>query len=246
MSLIKKFSVGYSIEKSKKRKRENYESTLKSALNNDDQIKKEFLSEEVVEPLLNFGYSISQIMKAYKIYKFSTVDEAIYFLMRDPETKKFNHRYIPPDISKEYDSLDIPKVNENLCFLCNEKIEDHIYHDLEEKDFRGVEHPIKENRNHISEEINDTTFNLDKSNIVLKTQETGLMEKKSNRVINKIKKIEIPQSQIDLFEDPNICTICFDEILGESNSVKFTCGHKFCKNCVTHHLNVNINSGKVN
>jgi len=247
MSLIKKFSVGYSIEQSKKRKREHNDTTVKAALYSEDKTRKEVLSEEIVEPLLSFGYSVAQIVKAFKIYKFTTVDEAIYFLMRDPETKKFNHRFIKTELRNDFNSHGFKIINEvGLCFLCNEKIEDHIYSDVDEGEFKiELGHNNFRNR-FVENEMKNTTFRGDKTNApILKTLDGVDVIKSPKHRINELKHIEISKNTLDLFENPDVCRICFDAVLDNNNSVKFNCGHAFCKNCVVHHLTVNIKSGKV-
>jgi hypothetical protein len=57
--------------------------------------------------------------------------------------------------------------------------------------------------------------------------------------------VDIPKETLDLFEDPNVCTICFSERIEENNKAQFSCGHKFCRLCVINHLIININNGKV-
>ena len=85
---------------------------------------KEFLSEDVVKTLLNFGYTLDQIMTAFKIYKFMTVDDAIHILTKDPETGKCNHRFIPfqQRNGEGYDAV----VASNSCMICSESINDNI------------------------------------------------------------------------------------------------------------------------
>ena len=61
----------------------------------------------------------------------------------------------------------------------------------------------------------------------------------------KFEKIEIPKETIELFEDPNVCIICYSEKISISNKAQFTCGHVFCLNCVKNHLRTSITNGKV-
>jgi len=239
MSLFEKFSVSYGIEQAKKRKKEFLTASMKPEIFNDNGSRKDVLTEEIIENLLSYGYNISQIMTAYKIYKFSTLDEAIFFLMRDPESKKFNHRFYVNEVNKEsiqgLNGFRIAK--ESLCFFCNEKIDDHIENYLSEQ--------FEENNKINFEEIKDTSFNLDRSNNILNNPEKGPFEKNSVLKLKIFKNIEISKENLDMFDNPDVCSICFDEVLEEGNSFKFACGHRFCRKCISNHLNVNINTGKV-
>ena len=239
MSLFEKFSVSYGLEQAKKRKKDFLTTSMKPDLYNDNGSRKDVLTEEIIDNLLGYGYNISQIMSAYKIYKFSTLDEAIFFLMRDPETKKFNHTFYLNEINREsiqsFNGFKIAK--ESLCFFCNEKIEDHMENNSLEQ--------FEENNKINFEENKDTSINLDRSNNILNTPENRLFEKKFTTKLKIIKNIEIPKENLDLFDNPNVCSICFDEVLEDANSFKFTCGHIFCKKCISNHLNININNGKV-
>jgi hypothetical protein len=58
--------------------------------------------------------------------------------------------------------------------------------------------------------------------------------------------VDIPKETLDLFEDPDVCTICYSDKIEENNKAQFSCGHKSCRLCVINHLNININNGKVN
>lgn len=57
--------------------------------------------------------------------------------------------------------------------------------------------------------------------------------------------IQIDKETLDDFEDPNICRICFSEKLGVTKNVQLGCGHKFCQKCVSSHITISINNGRV-
>ena len=57
--------------------------------------------------------------------------------------------------------------------------------------------------------------------------------------------INIDKETLLAFDDPEICTICFENKLNRENSTEFSCGHKFCKICIKAHLTTNIINGRV-
>ncbi len=236
---MNRFSVGYKIDKANRKN--NHDTTVKINLNQEIKFSAEALSEEIVQSLLYFGFIIPQIMEAFKIYKFTSVDEAIYILMRDPETGKFNHRYVHPDKKIDLNGQGFEMINAHRCLLCNEGVADHVDYMLD-----SINEEVKlEIENYKSKITNEE--NLD-SIIEEKIQNLGKFSDSNNilkspRIIES--KFEVPQEQIELFENPDICRICFDDIMEEGNTAKFECGHSFCKNCVRSHLNINITNGKV-
>jgi hypothetical protein len=159
------------------------------------------LTDDIYEALMKFGFDIDQIVIAFKVYNFITVDEAIITMMRDPETNKYNHNFL-----KSFDNNEgyvrIP-INSDKCLICDDIHASHIDFDDHSKD--TLDNPRKEI----------------------------------------IENVEIPKETLDLFDDPNICRICFGEKIGISNKALFSCEHVFCRNCVYNYLTNNINSGKV-
>jgi hypothetical protein len=178
-------------------------------------------------------------MIAFKIYKFVSVDEAIYILMRDPETKKYNHRFM----QRETRENNYEKVNQNECLLCYDEISQHANFELD------LDSHLDVNMGRRSDENKDTTVNGTSNNLIKSTDHSGIADKlnqDSEKKIIKFQQIDIPQETLDLFENPEVCTICFGEAAVGNNKAQFSCGHKFCKTCVSSHLNININNGKVN
>lgn len=53
------------------------------------------------------------------------------------------------------------------------------------------------------------------------------------------------QVDSDVFDDPDMCKICFANKVTEVNRVKFDCEHEFCKDCVINYLRTKITNGKV-
>jgi len=99
----------------------------------------------------------------------------------------------------------------------------------------------------------DNIENNGKNNQNLPTDIHNNMNESQNHLLKKVEKpnnvanikIEIPPETLDLFEDPDICRICFDEKMTQNNKAEFACGHKFCRKCVTNYLKNSITNGKV-
>ncbi len=115
MSLINKFSVTYNLEQKKRRRGSNSTRTYieKKAHRTD------ILSHDVAEALIKLGFDIEILMMLLKIHPYSTVDEALNLLSRDPDTHKLNHHYYQPK----------PKLN-SLCAICQGKPDEHIDYDI--------------------------------------------------------------------------------------------------------------------
>ena len=81
--------------------------------------------------IYNKGFDIQQIWRAYKEYKFESVEEGIFLMMKDEETKKYPHKYFRIEI-KEVD-IDESNVDTNLknnmvnnCAICGEAQSEHL------------------------------------------------------------------------------------------------------------------------
>ena len=49
----------------------------------------------------------------------------------------------------------------------------------------------------------------------------------------------------EIFDEPDMCKICYANKINEINRVKFDCNHEFCKDCVINYLRTKIMNGKV-
>jgi hypothetical protein len=96
MSLINKFTIGFNNKERRKSLYLKNNTTLKVKEKQEEQ-QKQALSQELVEILITFGFELKQIMTAFREYKFTNIDEACYRLMKDNETGKYNHRFIPSE-----------------------------------------------------------------------------------------------------------------------------------------------------
>ena len=241
--LVYRFSVSYNLDKTNKKKQnENNDSSAKLQVAECyTTFNRTHITEGVVKHLLQFGYELEQIMAAFKIYKFGSVEEALFILMKDQDTFKFNHQFVP----EENDNQEGFKAITGLCLLCREKRSDHVDYDFEE--MKNLDVGMKR-RKEEEEDIKDNSLN-DKSNMPMgkSTEVSGIAEHKlnSDRKIMTVQNVNIPKETLDLFNNPEVCRICFSEVLDEKTKAQFACGHSFCKTCVSNFLNMNIVNGKV-
>lgn len=319
MSLINKFTIGFQKDKGKRRSFEqSHNSTLKIK-SNSEETNKQVLSQELVEILITFGFDLKQIMIAHKEYKFSNIDEACFYLMKDNESGKYNHRFMR---NGKNESFHYSNLNTNVCVICNGDPTEHIDYDLEDKKLintngkhsviplnnidnfkksysnrnKDVNLDIYNSNNNLKEkneefdsnilnheekfnneklhnnninlnfvnnntvgnsENNDNRSPMDKSNHDIKhssviNNEKGTEIQNNIRITEKPENkfqnvhIDIPPETLDLFDDPDICRICFAEKITQNNKAEFACGHKFCRKCVTNYLTNSITNGKVN
>ena len=135
MSIIDSFSLEYRLNK-KSRKRaslfsrfnrdktlENKSSNINSINNNLRQLARnkttlsgKMISVQLLDQLTSLGYKIDSIMSLAKQNKFTTVEEALDLLEKDPETNLYNH-YFCPYIFQSINSK---------CRICGNSIHEHI------------------------------------------------------------------------------------------------------------------------
>jgi hypothetical protein len=373
------FSIGYQMEK--ENSSGNYLDKYQIGnLQSEVQVKKNYLSQSVIENLIMFGFNLDQIMTAHKIYQFKNLDEGIFVMMKDNETGKYNHRYIKQDnktlsdkkennnkVSNEI-RLEINDFTKNAylnlrqtCFICGGSSNEHVDYDFKEinlildldnrnnnnnennlnnenndndncknnisqnhqsysdckinlekegnsknlffdksdnnnnidlskndnENNNNIENKDKDkdndndndidivnrlNKNEIEENISNLNSKDGKENIINEKDNNMNMNlnKKNNLLNNDSNKqgnsnmtsiyknnnkkkalmrseiiIDIDKETLLSFEDPTICTICFDHKNNGKNFTEFSCGHKFCKICIKSYLTTNIINGKV-
>lgn len=357
------FSIGYQIEKENNRSQYSNK-YFRGNMQSEVPIKNN-LSQSVIETLIKFGFQLDKIMFAYKIYKFQNIDDAIYIMMKDNETGKYNHKFIKNDSdtninnnvgykngegnngnNENRDNLNNNNINNNLylnmndsCYICGGLSNEHVDYEFKEiklvidpklNDLEKNKYKNKNNNVNLSE-INQSNSNckiniennyiisknlisnVDNSNIKLENindigkltnnkiadsnknndisnsnsnnNDNSNVEENKNKpnitnnflgdnLSNKNKcsenfnsniktnyisadgnmkipimrsdiQINIDKDTLDAFEDPEICTICFENKINKNNSSEFSCGHKFCNTCVKSHLTTNIVNGRV-
>ncbi len=125
--MLKRFSVGYTYEKNKKNQKDKlkFEESLRKSIIAVE--KKKVLSESLVEYMLSLGkqifykgFSIDQIRLAHNTYKFSTIEEAVNIMMKDPESNKYLHIFLQDDKQR--------------CKICSAIFEEHDNYSLSARD----------------------------------------------------------------------------------------------------------------
>jgi hypothetical protein len=198
------------------------------------------ISEQVFNDLITYGFSFDKIFLAFTLHKFKTINEAISVLTRDPSSKKFKQSFLM-------------KENDNLkCELCDNVAKDHYNYEADSEKIE-ITVNIETNKLALLADNNESSY------LHLQAKDTSLVigEKENNVEIsifdihpsNKLKicqNIKIPNETLDSFEDPLICSICFDNKLNSEYEVKLQCGHQFCITCVQNYLRNKVNNGDVN
>ena len=96
-----------------------------SRINNKEREYNGNLSPDLIKSLIIFGFDINEIILAHREYKFTEIEEACFFMMRDPETNLYNHKFMPKGGQKE--NIDDPEKSEPLkCRICKGKSSEHI------------------------------------------------------------------------------------------------------------------------
>jgi len=158
---------------------------------------------------------MDQICFAFKIYKFSTIEEAVSIMMKDPEQKLYQHSFY--------------NLN-GVCAICSGRISEHVVN-LDNTTFIKDEEVVLD--------VTDRKLISDRSQIMNKISGTNTVQK-----LNKIE-IVLPKETLLDFDDPLICQICFAEKLNQDPITKLECNHNFCNNCIMKYLENRINNGNV-
>lgn len=244
MSLLKKFTIAH-MHAAHKRRETNFKrtQTLKTQLSQARQInpavideeekaesntpnkgekkEKEVVTDNIATILLNMGYTLGQIMKGYKIYKFKTEEEALNVMTRDEELGKYNHRF-----DQNPDNDDDPQ-----CAICGELYEEHIDIIFDKAD-DGEKIKGKKTKGKKKEKESQ--------------MDEKLLIDKNRRKLPPIKDVKFDQELLDFFQNDKLCPICCSVKVEESDSkMKFECGHRFCKSCISKYLETKIVNGQV-
>ena len=127
--------------------------------------------------------------------------------------------------------------------------------------------PLYQKENNIIESNNNNNnivnSNENNNDILIKSQESitknnkKIINTNSNNLIESVNetkkipnqieysKIEIPQKTLDLFNQPDICHICYSNKINPYNIAQISCGHYFCNNCIQTYLTSKIVNGEV-
>ena len=139
MSFIEQFSIGYKLRKDRLKKTiDNYsekQSRLNNILRTRTFTKKGKLSAQLAQKLVSLGYNLDSIMSLIKIHNFSSVEEALNLLEKNPVTKLYNHYFFPQikgnsalqrAKSEQIILKKNKKIASNICRICGGTKEEHI------------------------------------------------------------------------------------------------------------------------
>jgi hypothetical protein len=189
-------------------------------------------------------------------------------MLRDIESKKFNHYFYPdPDIK-----------DKEVCQICGNSSKDHQEKDpIKQEDIvisSNNQPSHKSNRktnrktpddNKLNEIIVNNEIDLSKENNIINedvipnknnSKRSHVSSNRKNEKIEEspekickndlnIKKIHLnfPQEVVEMLEDPKLCTICYTN--SKEDDIIFSCNHKFCLPCINMHLTTRIVNGRV-
>lgn len=218
--MINKFSVSSMLESRKNREEEKKEnSKYKKYRRNNEKLDDHLLAE-----LLDMGLELNNCLLAYSLYKYKSVEEALFIMLKDQESGLYLHQFIPDDHS--------------LCKICNQKRNDHnnafnenLFSNLntDEKQVLILKDDIKSNTNKTVDYNPINKESLPRGNLLNE---------------NPKQRHKLDEELVRHLENPNLCIICYDNIVS-SQDLKFNCQHKICLQCVVRYLEFNIQNGNV-
>ena len=171
--------------------------------------------------------------------------------------KTFNNRnknVISNQNSENFTRNNILIKNKSSQYVFNNNINDISSIPLYQKENNIIE--SNNNNNNIvnsNENNNDILIksqeSITKNNKKINTNSNNLIESvnETKKIPNQIEysKIEIPQKTLDLFNQPDICHICYSNKINPYNIAQISCGHYFCNNCIQTYLTSKIVNGVV-
>ena len=179
----------------------------------------------VINDLCEMGYDINSISYLLEEYKFSNVDEAINFFSKNKITNKYNHKFYPLK-------------RKSYCGICKDNIENHEninYYTIDSNSNYNLNtNNSNENSYRIESEIRPFTISIN-------SIKSNHLHHKTDINYNNIKISKETQS---LFDNPNICTICYENLINKNN-VSHLCNHFFCDKCMKTYLTYKIKNGDV-
>ena len=172
----------------------------------------------VINDLCEMGYNIDSLSYLLENYKFTTVEEAINLLSMNENTLKYNHKFYPLK-------------NQSYCGICNDNIKKHETQNLKTETS--------------SNECLDSLNSNDRIDIDSKLILKSISSYDNNKnMIKEYGKINIPIETKLSFDNPNICTICYENLYNKNN-ISHTCQHFFCDKCMNTYLTNKIINGDV-
>jgi hypothetical protein len=189
---------------------------------------------EITKHLLEMGYDLEGINKAYVLYKFKNIEQALFIMGEDGETGIFNHQFVPIILDDEYIYDDeLIRNNGKACIICG---------DIRAKHPPDLELPVANNATTILDQSNNRFLGenmQDNMQSLLNSPHIGAaqMKRLSAEFLESLEK--------EFRGKINLCNICYAEEINDNNSITLPCKHIFCKSCVKSHLINLINEAKV-
>ena len=137
-SFFDQFSIGFKLRKDKSKKPKAYNFERQNKLFRTKTFtKKGNLSAQLAQNLISLGYSLDSIMCLMKLHNFSSVEEALTLLEKDPISKLYNHYFFESKNNflkqeSKSENLIIKIKNEkkigigDICRICGGTREEHI------------------------------------------------------------------------------------------------------------------------
>ena len=238
---------------------------LSSNFQNNQDFKSDLSIRNLQQNLIMMGFDIVMINKIIFIFKITTEDEALDYLIKS-EDGMWNHPFIPKEINPEEINngiLEQPKqmmnnvltrinslgisnqINQrgSINSQNNENInDDYIFkEDIceicgESKEFHIIKEFLGENMN-----INNNIINNDNNNLFDEEEKNSLINNNNIENINNNKNVNEDKDEENI--DPNSCLICMGELENPVEMEK--CKHKFCEECFNSYLVNLINNNRI-
>ena len=235
---------------------------LSSNFQNNQDFQSDLNIRNLQQNLIMMGFDIVMINKIIFIFKITTENEALDYLIKS-EDGMWNHPFIPKEINPEEINngiLEQPKqmmnnvlTRINSLGISNQinqrasinsqnnetKIDDYIFQEDiceicgESKEFHIIKEFSGENMN-----INNNIIN---NNNLLDEEEKNSLINNNIENINNNKNANEDKDEENI--DPNICLICMGEL---ENAVEMEkCKHRFCEECFNSYLVNLINHNRI-
>lgn len=204
---------------------------------------REHLSQEDIDALYQMGFSLGDILTCWKIHKFIDVEEAIHYLMIDSQQEEYQKHQTEPYCNSE--KLDLNRKirkkksnNDDFNFQITRRESDAV--NMNSNNINNNYTLIRVTQNNETASRNIKTSVISSSNSLISLYKNEIIEnirKRNNDIISKI--------DINSFNTPNLCQICYDNTTNDNN-MNFSCGHNFyCKSCLNQYLINKIKNNNV-
>lgn len=202
MSLINKFTIGFNLDKARRKSMFETNNTSFKMNQISQDPNRQVLSQELVEILISFGFELKQIMIAFKEYKFINIDEACHYLMKDNETGKYNHRFIrgENDENSRYSNL-----KNNVCIICGNDPIEHFDFNIDSKRLYGLSAKQEDkNFNNINFKADMRRSNSDNNKYIISEYNSNYALKEENHKDMSSNLMNIQDKSMDKISNLNL------------------------------------------